>query len=84
MARKNSVAIDTVPLPERAVRVTIPVKVAFDLDSMHRVTATVLERLGCPECHSGWDLRFDVARRFQFDQDLQIRESVMGVLVTDG
>ena len=84
MAREGSVAIDTVPMPERPIRVTIPIKVAFDLDRMQKVTATVLERLGCPACHSGWDLRFDVARRFQFDQDLQMRESAMGVIVVDG
>lgn len=83
----RSLAIDTVPLPERPsarrVRVVVPVDVAFNLDRMQKVTAGVLERLGCPACHSGWDIRFDLARSFFVDEKLNVR-SVAGGIVTDG
>lgn len=55
------------------VKVIVPAKVAFNLDSMQKVTANVLDQLGCPECHSGFDIRFDIERRFVFDQQLRIR-----------
>lgn len=72
------VAIDTVPFPERTVRVAVPAKLTFQLDGMQKITASVLGRLGCPTCHSGWDIRFDVMRSFVVDEKLNIRESIMG------
>lgn len=80
----GTVMIDTVPLPEigtwptpeRAVRVTIPAEVAYDLKRMTLVTEAVLGRLGCPECHSGWDLRFDIERRFLVDGSLNVRSAI--------
>jgi hypothetical protein len=74
MATRPSVAIDTVPLPERTVRVTVPAKVAYNLKSLQKVQASVLGRLGCPGCHSGFDIRFDQARSFAADEKLRIRE----------
>ena len=71
---RPSVAIDTVPLPERTVRVTVPAKVAYNLKSLQKVQASVLGRLGCPGCHSGFDIRFDQARSFAADEKLRIRE----------
>lgn len=58
----------------RVVRITIPAKAAFDLGSMQKITASVLDRLGCPACHSGMDLRWDFQDRFQVGPDLQVRE----------
>lgn len=55
------------------VRVSIPAKVAFDLKSMQRVTAQVLGQLGCENCHSGYDIRFDVVRDFIVDEKLGVR-----------
>lgn len=83
MASKRSVAIDTVPLPEKPIRVSVPVSVAFNLDKMQKVTATVLGRLGCPNCHSGWDIRFDIFRHYAVDEKLAVRE-VGGGIVIDG
>jgi len=77
MARSltSTVAIDTVPLPEqpsaRVVSVAIPAKVAYDLKSMRKITADVLERLGHEQCHSGWDIRFEIENRFRFDEQLR-------------
>ncbi|HEX2222912.1 MAG TPA: hypothetical protein VHN15_01755 [Thermoanaerobaculia bacterium] len=55
------------------VRVSIPAKVAFDLKSIQRVTAQVLGQLGCENCHSGYDIRFDVVRDFIVDEKLGVR-----------
>ena len=79
----SQVAIDTLPFPDRVVRVAVPAKVAFHLESMHKVTASVLGRLGCPACHSGWDIRFDIFRSFAVDEKLNIREAVGGGVIID-
>jgi len=74
MAKKlQSVAIDTVPLPERTVRVSLPASVAYNLKTFQKVQATVLDRLGCTACCSGWDIRFDLVRSFEFDEKLRLR-----------
>lgn len=59
--------------PAKLVQVSVPAKLAYNLDSMQKVTARVLDQLGCPECHSGFDIRFDIERRFIFDNDLNIK-----------
>ncbi|MFB7616352.1 hypothetical protein [Kitasatospora sp. NPDC056181] len=51
------------PVPDpwltgREVNVTVPASVAGDLDRMSGVLRSVLTQLGCPTCHSGFDLRF--------------------------
>lgn len=76
----NTLAIGTWPLPEhpRTVRVTVPAAVAFDRDRMRKVTELVLGRLGHPQCHSGWDIRFDVERRFAFDEKLSLHAMFEG------
>ena len=56
------------------VRVSVPAKVAFDLGSMQKVTASILDRFGCPNCHSGMDIRFDIMRDFVVNEALDIRE----------
>ncbi len=48
----------------RPVRVNVPFDVLFSLDKMQRVTANVLARLGCPSCHSGYDIRFLLESEF--------------------
>jgi hypothetical protein len=56
----------------KPIYVTVPASVAFDLGKMNKITETVLGKLGCPGCHSGFDLRFDFERRFAFDEKLAI------------
>jgi hypothetical protein len=55
---------------DRPIFVTVPASVAYDLGKMRKVTETVLGRLGCQACHSGFDIRFDFERRFAFDEKL--------------
>lgn len=62
------------PLGARTVHVTLPVSVAFDLDRFQEVQRSILDRLGCQACCSGWDIRFDIQRRFLIDDKMTIRE----------
>lgn len=54
------------------VRVSVPAEVAFSLEKMNKVTAGILGRLGCPGCHSGFDIRFLVERDFVVNAKLEI------------
>ena len=56
----------------RTVRVSVPAEVAFNFDKMNKVTATVLGRLGCPACHSGFDIRFMIERDFVVNAKLEV------------
>jgi hypothetical protein len=46
------------PIPPGRVRINITSEVAFDLEKMQKITAQVLEQLGCGGCHSGRVLDF--------------------------
>ena len=81
---RQSVAIGTWPTPERTIRVTLPAKVAYDLKALQKVQASILDRFGCPNCHSGLDIRFDVVRSFAVDEKLNIHDVVSGGVIIDG
>lgn len=57
----------------QAVTVTVPAKVAFDLESLFEVQRSVFERLGHPACYSGADIRFMVERDFVVEQGGRLR-----------
>ena len=59
------------------VYVKVPAKVAYDLKAMNKVTAAILDRLGCPECHSGHDIRWDVVREFFINEKLDVMPGVV-------
>lgn len=86
MAKRRSVAIDTVPLPERPVRITLSAKVAYDLNSFQKVLGSLAERLGCPQCLSGVDCTFQLERNFIVDPRTLAVESISpsGVVATRG
>ncbi len=63
----------------RAVRVTVPAKIAFNLDQMQKVTQEVLGRLGCDKCHSGWDIRFKLEEDFFVDERGNVRGGIGGI-----
>ncbi|HKH82975.1 MAG TPA: hypothetical protein VKA25_04750 [Gemmatimonadales bacterium] len=47
------------PLPPRSrVSVYVPTKALYDLEAMQKITAQVLDKLGCGQCHSGRILDF--------------------------
>lgn len=64
------------PIPLRVVQVTIPASVAFNFDKMVEINKTVLDKLGCPTCHSGFDIRYDFEQVFEFDEKLNLVESL--------
>ena len=79
------VAIGTWPTPERAVQVSIPAKVAFDIKAFQKIQTSILDRLGCQACCSGWDIRWDISRGFGVDDKLNIHEKFPGgVVITSG
>jgi hypothetical protein len=68
---------DPVPaLTDRTILVTVPASVAFDLDKMQTISKNVLGRLGCPGCHSGFDIRYIMERRFRFNENLEFIEGI--------
>ena len=67
-------------LASNVIRVTVPVKVANDLEAIQRVQKDILGQLGCQACCSGWDIRFDVARRFLVGDDLTVQAFGPGAL----
>lgn len=56
----------------RAVRVTLPVRVAYDATALKKGIANLMEQLGCPKCFSGTDCRFQTERDFVINQKLEV------------
>jgi len=80
----REVAIDTVPLPERPLRITLPAKVAFDLASLQKVLGNLAETIGCRACLSGVDCTFRLERDFIVNAKTLDLESIRGGVVIDG
>ena len=79
MNRFDDVALNPQPLPPK-VRVMLTRDVAYDLKKMQKVTASLLDRLGCGGCHSGHLLEFLVIQDFVVNpKTLEVQE-VMGGL----
>jgi hypothetical protein len=55
-----------------AIRITVPATVAFDLSSFQKGLAGIAEQLGHPQCFSGFDCRFQVARDLIVDERLNV------------
>ena len=68
------------PQPEPpGIRVSVPGKVAYNLNSMQKVLAKVLAELGCPNCYSGHDIRFDVVRDYIVNEKLDVIPTQTGI-----
>jgi hypothetical protein len=79
MATLEEVALNPQPLPPR-VRIALTRDVAFDLKKMQKVTASILDRLGCGGCHSGHILEFLEIREFVVNpKTLDVQELPQGV-----
>jgi len=65
------------PLPPRSVvSVYVPTKALYDLESMQKITAQVLDKLGCPACHSGRILDFRELEQFVVNpRTLEVNEA---------
>lgn len=64
------------PLPPRSrVAVYVPTKALYDIESMQKITAQVLDKLGCGNCHSGRILDFLELEHFVVNPDsLEVTE----------
>jgi len=49
-------------LTAHAVRVSIPASVAGDLGNLKKSFASILDKLGCPACCSGFDIHLELQR----------------------
>lgn len=58
------------------IYITVPTSAAYDLDKMNKITKTVLGKLGCEGCHSGFDIRFLNETRFRFNERLEMIDEV--------
>jgi hypothetical protein len=56
------------------VRVSLPAAAYFELDRFQKIQKDILGRLGCLACCSGWDIRWDLQRRFQVDEKFNIKD----------
>jgi hypothetical protein len=66
----------TLPLPPpRAVRITIPAAIAYNLEAFQESIGNLVERLGCRTCFSGADCTFLHERDFIIDEKLGVRAS---------
>lgn len=50
------------PISAKTVRVSIPASVASNIGTLKKSFATILDRLGCPACCSGFDIRMELQR----------------------
>jgi hypothetical protein len=55
------------------IRVSIPFEVAGNLGNFKKAVGSILDKLGCQACCSGFDIRFEIERDFHVDHDLQVR-----------
>jgi len=46
------------PAPGRVVTIVVPSRMADDGKMMEKITRSVLGKLGCDGCHSGFDFRY--------------------------
>jgi hypothetical protein len=58
----------------RQVRVTVPAKIAYDLEAFMDIQRSILDRLGCPACCSDFDIRWDIERDFRVNLKGELRE----------
>jgi len=59
--------------PSKTIRVQVPSSVAFDLPRLQKVQASILDKLGCAGCCSGFDIRYDILRNFAVDEKLDVK-----------
>jgi hypothetical protein len=69
--KRKEVAMAT---PSKTIRVQVPSSVAFDLTRLQKVQASILDKLGCAGCCSGFDIRYDIIRSFSVDEKLDVKQ----------
>lgn len=66
MAKKYDIKpeVANIRIKRNVVKVRVPVKDYYNLESMQEIQKDILGELGCMACCSGWDIRFDIQRDF--------------------
>jgi hypothetical protein len=66
------------------IRVSVPYDVASDLGSFKKAVGSVLGKLGCQACCSGFDIHFEMERVYEVDRALNIKglSQISGALRT--
>jgi hypothetical protein len=59
------------PMPAKAVRVSVPASVAYDIGSLKTSVAGILDKLGCRACCSGYDIFLEMQRDGVFRKGLR-------------
>jgi len=68
-------ASPTLPLPPpRAVRITMPAAVAYNLEALQKSIGHLVEQLGCRTCFSGADCTFLHERDFIVNEAGEVRD----------
>lgn len=62
--------------PARTVRVSIPASVAYDIGSLKKSMAGILDKLGCRACCSGFDIFLEHQREGLFGKSLRENATV--------
>lgn len=62
----------------RVVHVSIPASVAYDFEKITKVQKSILGKLGCMACCSGFDIRWILENRFVVDEKLNISTGGVG------
>lgn len=57
----------------KVVRVSMPVSVASNIDSLKKAVGRTLDALGCPACCSGHDILIELQRDVIFRRDLKTK-----------
>jgi hypothetical protein len=68
VTKGDEVALNPQPLPPGdVINVYVTPEIANDLESMNKVTANILRKLGCGGCHSGRLLHFKTLQDYVVD-----------------
>lgn len=59
------------PTTAKAVRVSIPASVAGNIGKLKESFASILDRLGCPACCSGFDIRMELQRELALSKSFK-------------
>lgn len=72
MDGRNALSFERQREAAPVVTISIPAKIAYNIDAMHDVVKRVAGILGCDGCHSGFDFRFRHVLDFVVNQEGEI------------
>ncbi len=70
----SRVELNPQPLPPRQISVLVAGNTLNDFDAFTKLQRSILDRLGCGGCTSGYDIWWQKFTNFAVDADLNIQE----------